>query len=106
MCGQCRSSATGVDWFGAGVADSLAARRRARAELAAAATEMLAGTGVRVTAPPGSMTLSVQNGTGRTRTVTRLDEILGAAEVMTGRRIDPLALAAARSRPAPDPEAS
>ncbi|MDT7705258.1 MAG: hypothetical protein QOG20_865 [Pseudonocardiales bacterium] len=91
MCGQCRSISTGLDWFAAGTDGSLAGRRHARAALARASSVLLSGIGVRVVAHPGALTLTVQTATGRSRTVSRLDEIADAAATLTGRRVDPLA---------------
>lgn len=90
MCGQCRSASTGVDWYTAGVADSLAARRRARSALGEAASTLLAGLGLRVVAHPGALTLNVRTSTGRSVTVSGLDEIIEAATELTGRTVDPL----------------
>jgi hypothetical protein len=90
MCGQCRSPGSREDWFTAGAPDSLAGRRRARTDLARAAGTLLAPLGLRVDAHPGSMTLTVRTPTGRAVVVTRLDEIAGAARLLTGRAPDPL----------------
>jgi hypothetical protein len=91
MCGQCRSIDVGGDWFTAAVPDSLRDRRLARAALARAASDGLAAWRVQVTAYPGALTLDVRTRTGASATVSRLSEILPAAERLTGRSFDPLA---------------
>jgi hypothetical protein len=90
LCAQCRAPSAREDWFAAGAPDSLGGRRRARSELARAATQLLASHRVRVDAPPGSMTLQLRTPTGRHAVVTRLDEIVDAARGLTGRTVDPL----------------
>lgn len=90
MCGQCRAPGSREDWFAAGAPDSLGARRRARSDLARAASVLLAPLGLRVDTYPGSLSLAVRTSTGRTVMVSRLDEIAGAARTLTGRTADPL----------------
>ncbi|MCE3551502.1 hypothetical protein LWC33_08545 [Pseudonocardia sp. RS11V-5] len=90
MCGQCRAPGSREDWFAAGAPDSLGGRRRARADLARAASALLAPLGLRVEAHPGSLSLAVRTATGRTVMVSRLDQLADAARTLTGRVPDPL----------------
>ncbi|SFO17418.1 hypothetical protein SAMN05216207_103435 [Pseudonocardia ammonioxydans] len=90
MCAQCRAPSAREDWFAAGAPDSLAGRRRARSDLARAATTLLGGHGLRVEAPPGAMALHLRTPTGRGALVHRLDEVVEAAHRLTGRSVDPL----------------
>src|SRR5689334_2721221 len=90
MCGQCRAPGSREDWFAAGAPDSLGGRRRARTDLARAASALLAPLGLRVEAHPGSLSLAVRTATGRTVMVSRLDQLADAARTLTGRVADPL----------------
>lgn len=80
----------GDDWYNAGIDDSLAGRRRGRANLVAAAAELLSVLGVRVRTYPGTLTMLVEKPTGASRTVAQLPEIVPAAEELSARSFDPL----------------
>lgn len=90
MCGNCRSVEVNVDWYSAGIADSLSERRRARSALAAAADAAMQHLGLRATVYPGAFAMSVSTKSGAQVLVASLSDLQGAAQKLTGSVLDPL----------------
>jgi hypothetical protein len=79
-----------MDWYSAGIEDSVSGRRQARIQLAAAANDVLSTVGIKVSYYPGASTLSLHSPTGTTVTVQQFSEIWPIADKLTGRGFDPL----------------
>lgn len=89
MCGGCRPSGARIDWYSAAVGDQVADRRRARADLATAASTFFASTGLAVVTDLGMTALVVRTATGASTVVTGFADLV---EVPRTRRapVDPL----------------
>ncbi|MDF3308138.1 hypothetical protein P3H15_24280 [Rhodococcus sp. T2V] len=93
MCGGCRSAEVDIDWYSVGAGEELGDRRRARLDLARAATRMFALSGMTVTADPGMPMLAVKTRTGATQMITRFNALARTTE-RAGKVVDPLSDAA------------
>lgn len=90
MCGQCRAPAPRNDWFLVGAGPDVGSRRRAREEAAQAASRVLQPWRISVRAPAASMTFMMTTATGKSRTVEHLEDLVDAAERLSGRPVDPM----------------
>lgn len=90
MCGVCGAPPANMDWYSAGIEDSVAGRLRARVQLAAAANGILRHLGLKASYYPGASTLALHSPTGHTVTIKQLSEIWPEVDKLTARRFDPL----------------
>jgi hypothetical protein len=98
VCGVCGAPPANLDWFSAGVENSVFGRIDAKRQLAAAARAALQEAGLNVTYHPGASTLSLRNSTGAIIVVRQFSEIGPAVRKLGGQDLDPLAPEAIASR--------
>jgi hypothetical protein len=90
MCGVCGAPPANMDWYSAGIENSVSGRLRARVQLAAAANRILRHVGLKASFYPGASTLSLHSPTGHTVTIQQFSEIWPGVDKLTGQGFDPL----------------
>lgn len=90
MCGNCRAVEVNVDWYSAGVGESLAERRKGRVALASAAESAMQHLGLRAKVYPGALGITLQTRQGSRIIVSNLGDLQSAVRELIGQHWDPL----------------